>query len=56
MTDYIAFCGLDCEQCEARKATVNDDNELRAKVAEEWSKLSDIISNNPDARRTLEGK
>ena len=24
MTDYIAFCGLDCEQCEARKATVND--------------------------------
>ena len=73
MTDYIAFCGLDCEQCEARKATVNDDNELRAKVAKEWSKLngveitqdmincgdctemtscsklSEIISNNPDA-------
>lgn len=24
MTDYIAFCGLDCEQCEARIATVND--------------------------------
>ena len=111
MTDYIAFCGLDCEQCEARIATVNDDNKIRAKVAKEWSelngveitpemincvgcrltgvktpfcqslcqirqcalgrkvitcgdcnemtacsKLSDIISNNPDARRRLEGK
>lgn len=56
MTDYIAFCGLDCEQCEARIATVNDDNDLRAKVAEEWSKFSDIISNNPDAKRRLEGK
>jgi hypothetical protein len=40
MTDYIAFCGLDCEQCEARIATVNDDNELRKKVAEKWSKLN----------------
>lgn len=32
MTDFIAYCGLDCETCEARIATVNDDNELRAKV------------------------
>ena len=22
MTDYIAFCGLDCEQCEARIAII----------------------------------
>lgn len=49
MTDYIAFCGLDCEQCEARIATVNDDNELRKKVAE-------IINTNPDAKSRLEGK
>ena len=111
MTDFIAFCGLDCEQCDARKATFNDDNELRVKVAKEWSelngveitpdmincvgcrltgvkfpycqsmceirqcalgrkvetcgdchemntcsKLSQIISTNPDARRRLEGK
>ena len=42
MTDFIAFCGLDCEQCEARIATVNDDNELRKKVAEEWSKLNGV--------------
>ena len=27
MNDYIAYCGLDCEVCEARLATVNNDNE-----------------------------
>ena len=26
MNEYIAYCGLDCESCEARIATVNDDN------------------------------
>lgn len=40
MNDYIAYCGLDCESCEARIATVNDDNELRNKVAKEWSELN----------------
>ncbi|MBE6014648.1 MAG: DUF3795 domain-containing protein [Lachnospiraceae bacterium] len=40
MNDYIAYCGLDCETCEARIATVNDDNDLRAKVAKEWSELN----------------
>ena len=33
MNEYIAYCGLDCETCEARIATANDDNELREKVA-----------------------
>ena len=42
MNDYIAYCGLDCEACEARLATVNNDNELRIKVAEEWSKLNGV--------------
>ena len=26
MKSFIAYCGLDCEACEARIATVNDDN------------------------------
>ncbi|MBR2577453.1 MAG: DUF3795 domain-containing protein [Erysipelotrichaceae bacterium] len=43
MNKYIACCGLDCEKCEARKATVNNDNELRIKVAEEWSKLNNAV-------------
>ena len=29
MKKYIAYCGLDCESCEARRATVNDDDSLR---------------------------
>ena len=29
MNAYIAYCGLDCETCEARIATINNDNALR---------------------------
>lgn len=39
----IGYCGLDCVQCEAFIATKNDDNALRAKVAEEWAKLNVIF-------------
>ena len=42
MNDHIAYCGLDCEACEAYLATVNDDNELREKVAKEWSELNQV--------------
>ena len=40
--DYTAYCGLDCEGCEARLATVNDDEGLRVKVAREWSELNGV--------------
>ena len=40
MNDYIAYCGLDCERCEARLATVNNDDSLRQKIAHEWSELN----------------
>ena len=42
MKDLIAYCGLDCERCEARTATVNDDDALRARVAKEWSELNGV--------------
>ena len=42
MKDYIAYCGLDCEACEAHIATINDDNDLRIKVAREWSELNKV--------------
>ncbi|HOD53375.1 MAG TPA: DUF3795 domain-containing protein [Candidatus Cloacimonadota bacterium] len=32
-------CGLDCQICEARIATENNDNQLREKVAKEWSEM-----------------
>ena len=40
--DYIAYCGLDCARCEARAATMNDDDALRRKVAREWSELNGV--------------
>ena len=36
MKEFTAYCGLNCEVCEARIATVNNDNQLRKKVAMEW--------------------
>lgn len=40
--DFIAYCGLDCESCEARLATINNDDALRRKVAKEWSELNGV--------------
>ncbi len=40
MNKYIAYCGLNCEACEARIATVNNDDNLREKVAKEWSEMN----------------
>jgi Protein of unknown function (DUF3795) len=36
MEKLIACCGLDCTTCDAYKATILDDNELRAKTAAIW--------------------
>ena len=40
MTLNIACCGIDCEKCEAFIATKNNDQALREKTAELWSKLN----------------
>ena len=48
MDRYIAYCGLDCEKCEAHVATVNHDEELRAKVVFEEP------FRNPEALRGIE--
>jgi len=42
MNEYIAYCGLNCEVCEARFATVNNDDALRQRVAKEWSELNGV--------------
>ena len=36
----IAYCGLDCEKCDAYLATKNDDQALREKTAKLWSELN----------------
>lgn len=35
--EQIAYCGLNCAECEAFLATVNDDNDQRASIADAWS-------------------
>ena len=36
----IAYCGLDCEKCDAYLATINDDQALREKTAKQWAELN----------------
>lgn len=38
----IGCCGLDCENCDARIATITDDNALREQTATLWSKLNGV--------------
>lgn len=40
MRDMIAYCGLDCEKCDAYLATINNDQALREKTAKLWGKLN----------------
>ena len=37
MKQLIACCGINCENCEARIATLQNDDNLRKEVAEKWS-------------------
>ena len=43
MEKMIAYCGLDCEQCDAYIATVNNDDALREKTAKLWSELNKTV-------------
>ena len=38
----IGCCGLDCETCDARIATLTNDDELREKTAALWTKLNGV--------------
>ncbi len=40
MKKMIAYCGLDCEKCNAYIATINDNQELRKKTAKLWAELN----------------
>jgi Protein of unknown function (DUF3795) len=39
MEKLLAYCGINCDECPARIATVENDDALRQKTAEEWYKL-----------------
>ena len=40
MNKMIAYCGLDCEKCDAYIATKNNDQKLREKTAKLWAELN----------------
>ena len=40
MKDMIAYCGLNCEKCDAYLATIHDDQVLREKTAKLWAELN----------------
>lgn len=40
MKDLIACCGLNCEECDAYKATINNDQGLKEEVAKKWSEMN----------------
>ena len=42
MNQLIACCGLDCEKCDARIATITNDSALREKTAALWTKLNGV--------------
>jgi Protein of unknown function (DUF3795) len=39
MEQNLGKCGIDCNECNAYKATIKNSDELRKKTAEEWSKM-----------------
>ena len=42
MKTMIAYCGLDCEKCDAYLATIRDDQALREKTAKLWSEWNQV--------------
>jgi len=42
MKQLIACCGIDCEICDARVATLNNDNVLREETAKKWREMYNI--------------
>lgn len=49
----ISYCGINCAECEARRATVNNDDALRAQVAEKWSAMNNEPSITPETINCL---
>lgn len=48
MEKTIACCGLNCATCDARMATINNDDQLRAQTAEKWKIQHNAQGLTPD--------
>jgi len=48
MKKLIAYCGLDCEKCDARIATINNDDNLRKEIARRWCEMNHTDQITPE--------
>jgi hypothetical protein len=48
MEKLIACCGLNCSTCEARIATISNDDELRKSTAEKWRTMYNSADITPE--------
>ena len=48
MEKLIACCGLNCATCDARIATVKNDDELRKVTAEKWKQMYSAADLTPE--------
>lgn len=46
--ELIACCGLDCEGCDARIATVSNDDELKRETARKWGIMNGTSEITPE--------
>lgn len=48
MNKLIACCGINCETCEARLATINNDDEMRKEVSRKWCEMNHTDQITPE--------
>jgi hypothetical protein len=48
MEKLIACCGLNCATCDARIATIKNDDELRKATVEKWKKMYNASDLTPE--------
>jgi hypothetical protein len=48
MDNMIGYCGITCSECPAMLATVKDDDQERARVAQMWSEQFKVTLNAED--------
>ena len=48
MKKLIAYCGLDCEKCDARIATINNDDNLRKETSRKWCEMNHTDQITPE--------
>jgi hypothetical protein len=49
MKELISCCGINCENCEARIATMQDDDAMRKEVAARWSAMFQSSEITPES-------